>query len=643
MEANMSEAGCLARAAETAAEKGLELEAMVMLVQGIMLALAFLSIKLVSKFKIPLMTECGSVIVTGFVMGMLLHVISPHFGKAAAMFNANSFFLIILPPIIFDAGFSLTSSKSSLSSNTGTILLLAIFGTMISTVIVGTLLYVGFGPLFGGIISLWEAYAFGALISAVDPVATLAVLNEVFSTGKPAMFYLVFGESVINDAVSIVLYTVCESVLKDEASNKSVDTSVGHATASVITVFFRFWGVFIGSIVVGIVISLITAFFLRVVDLRQHQTIELVTILLSAGSMYAVAQTMELSGIMAIFVGGRLTKHWVLHNLSVGNRIFIPRLIKAISETAELYVFAFLGAAFWSYSDCLVWNYSFIAATFVVILLGRAANIFPLCFLSNRFRDERTEKIKFTEMIFMWFSGLRGAVAFALACYGTNTGVLKNGDILVTTTLVTVMATVFIFGGFSKPLLTLLGLAPRRQRSSSPSSSMLTDEGEEGDDAQPFVQPDDPNINAGEEEEEEEETGIGAAYGPPPAYDNTGTYLTRLWRSFRTSIWRSTSWLLAADTRWIKPFVCLEQTSIDRQREQMCLKLLKEGIDHTQILTAKGTPLIRKPSSSISTPLQLQSFSSANRRTHSEANDEVRETHIPVEPVAPSVLQDSLN
>lgn len=48
--------------------------------------------------------------------------------------------------------------------------------------------------------SLYEALTFGALISAVDPVATLAIFNAL--KVNRTLHYLVFGESVVNDAVS---------------------------------------------------------------------------------------------------------------------------------------------------------------------------------------------------------------------------------------------------------------------------------------------------------------------------------------------------------------------------------------------------------------------------------------------------------
>ena len=53
--------------------------------------------------------------------------------------------------------------------------------------------------------SLVESFAFGSLISAVDPVATLAIFAAL--DVEPTLYMLVFGESVLNDAVAIVLTT----------------------------------------------------------------------------------------------------------------------------------------------------------------------------------------------------------------------------------------------------------------------------------------------------------------------------------------------------------------------------------------------------------------------------------------------------
>ena len=52
-------------------------------------------------------------------------------------------------------------------------------------------------------LTLVESFAFGSLISAVDPVATLAIFHAI--DVDPILYMLVFGESVLNDAVAIVL------------------------------------------------------------------------------------------------------------------------------------------------------------------------------------------------------------------------------------------------------------------------------------------------------------------------------------------------------------------------------------------------------------------------------------------------------
>ena len=64
-------------------------------------------------------------------------------------------------------------------------------------------------------LSLPQAMCFGALISSTDPVATLSTLKQ--SRATPLLYDLVFGESALNDALSIVLFGVFRAHLHDEA------------------------------------------------------------------------------------------------------------------------------------------------------------------------------------------------------------------------------------------------------------------------------------------------------------------------------------------------------------------------------------------------------------------------------------------
>ncbi|ELT96886.1 hypothetical protein CAPTEDRAFT_120741, partial [Capitella teleta] len=118
-------------------------------------------------------------------------------------FPPTMFFLVLLPPIIFESGYNL--HKGNFFANIGTILLFAIAGTVISAMIVGGGIYLLGKAQLVYQLDLVESFAFGSLISAVDPVATLAIFQAI--EVDQVLYMLVFGESVLNDAVAIVLTT----------------------------------------------------------------------------------------------------------------------------------------------------------------------------------------------------------------------------------------------------------------------------------------------------------------------------------------------------------------------------------------------------------------------------------------------------
>ena len=85
-----------------------------------------------------------------------------------------------------------------------------------------------------------QSFAFGCLISAVDPVATLAIFQVL--DVDPVLNMLVFGESILNDAVAIVMtIAVIES---DSNVDVGIFTQIGGGIS-------RFFGVFFGSAAIG--------------------------------------------------------------------------------------------------------------------------------------------------------------------------------------------------------------------------------------------------------------------------------------------------------------------------------------------------------------------------------------------------------
>ena len=153
--------------------------------------------------------------IVGAALGLVLRLSGADGAPSLSMlhqllfFNEELFLYLLLPPIIFEAGFSL--SRRTFFQNGGTILLFAVVGTLLTMLIVGTCCQAaGAAGWFrvGASDALdfstpKDSFTFGALISATDPVATLSIMGAV--NVDPLMYTLVAGESVLNDAVAIVL------------------------------------------------------------------------------------------------------------------------------------------------------------------------------------------------------------------------------------------------------------------------------------------------------------------------------------------------------------------------------------------------------------------------------------------------------
>lgn len=142
--------------------------------------------------------ESCLLIVVGLLVGGLIKGV----GEKPPILKSDIFFLFLLPPIILDAGYFLPLRQ--FTENLGTILIFAVVGTLWNAFFLGGLMYavcqLG-GPGLNHI-GLLANLLFGSIISAVDPVAVLAVFEEIHI--NELLHILVFGESLLNDAVTVV-------------------------------------------------------------------------------------------------------------------------------------------------------------------------------------------------------------------------------------------------------------------------------------------------------------------------------------------------------------------------------------------------------------------------------------------------------
>ncbi|CAH1397680.1 unnamed protein product [Nezara viridula] len=382
--------------------------------------------------------ESVVIVFLGALIGLILNLMSDqnigNWRKEEA-FSPTAFFLVLLPPIIFESGYNL--HKGNFFQNIGSILVFAIAGTTISALVIGAGIYLLGLADVAYRLSFMESFAFGSLISAVDPVATVAIFHALDI--DPVLNMLVFGESILNDAIAIVLTTsVFESGNPNMSSSEAVLAGIN-----------RFCLMFFASAGIGVVFALISALLLKHVDLRKNPSLEFGMMLVFTYAPYALAEGIHLSGIMAILFCGIVMSHYTHYNLSTVTQITMQQTMRTLSFIAETCVFAYLGLAIFSFKHrvepaLVVWS-------LILCLIGRACNIFPLAILCNKFREHKITK---KMMFIMWFSGLRGAISYALSLHLEFSDETRH--VIITTTLIIVLVTTLLFGGSTMPLMKLL-------------------------------------------------------------------------------------------------------------------------------------------------------------------------------------------
>ncbi|XP_071746094.1 sodium/hydrogen exchanger 6 [Lepeophtheirus salmonis] len=358
-----------------------------------------------------------------------------------ATFNPEIFFYILLPPIIFHAGYSMR--KKHFFENMTAILTFALCGTVISTFVIGALIYT-LVVVIGNIESLkfLDALYFGAIVSATDPVTVLAIFNDL--QVDTMLHGLVLGESLLNDAVAIVLVGAIEKYSLISQNNGEL-----FEIDALFTTLLDFFRIFVGSIILGALSGALTALVTKFTRLKEYPLLETSLFSLMSYGSYLMAEVSGLSGIVSVLFCGIFQAHYTFHNLSEESKRRSKQLFETLTFLTENFIFCYIGVSLFTFTRHR-FDILFIIVAFISIALGRALNIYPLSALLN-INSKKSIPFKFQHV--MWFAGLRGAMAFALSVRNTA------GDIrqifFTTTCLITIVSVIFC-GGFTTSVLTVL-------------------------------------------------------------------------------------------------------------------------------------------------------------------------------------------
>ncbi|KAI5717711.1 hypothetical protein M8J77_009950 [Diaphorina citri] len=389
--------------------------------------------------------ESCLLIFVGVVIGVLLFLTT---NIHIHPLTPDTFFLYMLPPIILDAGYFMPNRL--FFDHLGTILLFAVIGTIFNTLSIGLSLWaVGQSGIFGPHAPLLEMMLFAALISAVDPVAVLAVFEEIHV--NEILYIVVFGESLLNDAVTVVLYHMFEAY-----------TEMGHNNVlyvDLLSGLASFFVVAVGGTVIGVIWGFLTGFVTRFTN--EVRVIEPIFIFVMAYLAYLTAEIFHMSGILAITFCGITMKNYVEANISHKSHTTVKYAMKMLSSSSETIIFMFLGIS--TISDAHVWNTAFVILTIFFCSLYRTLGVILLTAIVNQFRIYKLTRV---DKFVMCYGGLRGAVAFALVLL-IDPKFVKLQPMFVTTTIAVIYFTVFFQGITIKPLVKILNVKTAERRKPS--------------------------------------------------------------------------------------------------------------------------------------------------------------------------------
>jgi CPA1 family monovalent cation:H+ antiporter len=319
---------------------------------------------------------------------------------------------VMLSFLLFAAAIQIDAKK--LKKERTTIITFSTIGVLISTLVVGLLLY-ALTILFGLSVNLLYCLLFGALISPTDPIAVTAILKK--AKIPVALEARISGESLFNDGVGVVLFITFYEI----AQIGLVNTTVW----DVAWLFIRETG---GGLLLGWLLGQIGYLVLRSID---NYIVQVMTTLAIVMGGYLLAENLSVSGPLAMVIAGLITGNKSMDVVvSDTSRDYIGKFWEMIDEVMNAILFLLIGF------EMLIipFNMTLLlmgCITIVIVLFARYISVWlPIIVLKNKRPFEKN-----TIPILTW-GALRGGISVALALAVPK---YMYGDMLVSITYIVVL------------------------------------------------------------------------------------------------------------------------------------------------------------------------------------------------------------
>jgi len=338
---------------------------------------------------------------------------------------------LFLPALIFESAFNLDARQ--LLKDIVPVLALAIPALLISTAIIG----VGLWLLLG--VDLILALLFGALISATDPVAVIALFKEL---GAPQrLTILVEGESLLNDATAIVVFNIILGIF---VSGSFAWSDAGGALGE----FFR---VFVGGVLVGTIIGIVLSELLYRIGMGVSSCLVLSIVL--AYMSFAVAEhLLHVSGVMAVVAGAITLGALGVNRIPQASTHVVKETWEMIALVCNSLLFLLVGISV----DVgqIIGRLDVIGIAVLLVLAARAATVYSMVPATTRLFS--LPKVSLNDRHIMWWGGLKGGLAIAIVISIPDH--IHEKSLLLDLTLGVVVFSLLINAPTIRPLIRFLGI-----------------------------------------------------------------------------------------------------------------------------------------------------------------------------------------
>lgn len=385
-------------------------------------------IRLPGTIGIMLISLLASLLVVG------IGVLSPEFflktTQAISLIDFQTVLLKVMLSFLLFAGAIHVDSKKLKSERTS-IITFSTIGVVISTFIIGTLLYIT-TSLFGLSVNFLYCLLFGALISPTDPIAVVGILKK--AKIPESLETKISGESLFNDGIGVVLFITFYEIAQIGLENISV--------WKIIWLFIREAG---GGILLGWLLGYIGYLALRSID---NYVVEVMVTLAIVMGGYSFAEIIHVSGPIAMVIAGLITGNKSLDEVASDvTRDYIGKFWEMIDEVMNAILFLLIGFEMLiiPFNFTLLWMG---CITILIVLFGRLVSVsLPIRFL--RYKNSFPNN---TIPILTW-GALRGGISVALAL---SVPKYMYGDMLVSITYIVVLFSIVVqgltIGRFAKKL-----------------------------------------------------------------------------------------------------------------------------------------------------------------------------------------------